>query len=249
MALLAAIALLAVAHLPPVRRLVARSVESRASAALGARLEIGALDYNLLTRRVTARDVRLTDPAAVAPFFEAASLEVQVPLATLRGAREISSLAIDRPSLNLDGLRAWLDRRPPTPAGGPSTPFLVRRLRVSGLDIVGSRDGDAAFSMELRDLSLDSTPEGAGFTTPVTGGKGWLRAGDYQTMIREVSGQLSFDGARVSLAPLRVVTSDHDLQATGTFGLLSTPAEWNVAFDSTTVTGDIWLAEELPGSR
>ncbi len=250
MSLLVALAILAAVHLPPVERAVTRAIEQRAGAALGARLAIGDLDYNLLTRRATVRDLRLSPAAPGAlPFFEARQVEVRVPLATLTGAREITSVEIDTPSLRLDALRAWLDTRPARD-GAPPSPFFLRRLRVTGLDIVGADQGGTAFALDLRDLALDSTPDGRGFSTPVSGGPGWLRAGAYHTTIRTVSGRLAFDGERLSLAPLQVHAGDVDLRATGTLGLLTPAPAWDLAVEATVDLGLVlanWPA--VPATR
>lgn len=243
--------LVGAAHLPVVRQAVARAIEGRiASDPGGARLIIGHLDYNLLALRATLHDVRLSAASGGAqPFFEARTVAVQAPLAVLTGARELTSLELDRPLVRLDPLRAWLDSRPPGD-GTPSSPFFLRRLRVTSLDIVGADRADTGFSLDLRELALDSTPDGRGFTTPISGGQGALRAGAYRTVIREVSGRLTFDGEHLGLAPLRVVTGDHDVRVTGRLGLLTSAPSWDLAFESVSDLSGVhasWPA--LPISR
>ncbi|MCU0255262.1 MAG: hypothetical protein MUF60_00820, partial [Vicinamibacterales bacterium] len=246
--LLAAIALVALAHLPPVRRAVARAIEDRAGRALEARLSIGGLDYNLLTRRATIEGLRV-DSAAGTPIFEARRIEIRVPLSALAGAREITALEIDAPRLHLDALRAWLDAQPPRERA-PASPFFLQRLRIADLHVVGAAEATSGFSLDLEGLSVDSTPEGRGFSAPVQGRGGWLRAGDYRTGIEALSGTLAFDGERLRIDPLALRTSDHDLVASGTMGLFTASPAWDLAFESTSDVGVLlanWPA--VPASR
>lgn len=247
LALAAAATLLALAHLPPVRAAVARALQERAGAALGARLEIGRLDYNLLARRVTLRDVRLASGAGDPPLFEAARVALAVPLSLVGDVRQIDWIEIDVPRLHVGPLQRWLASRPASDAS-VSRPFFLRRLTVRNLDVVGAAEDDG-LTVDLRGLSVASVPEGRGFRAEIDGEGGWLRAATYRTDIRAIEGTVAYDGARVRIDRLRVATPDHVLLAKGTIGLLSDPAYWDVAIESSADVGALlasWPA--LPGS-
>ena len=234
-ALLVLLALLAAAHLAPVRRAVATWAEGRAGRALHARVQIGDLSYNVFLLRVTARDVRISpEPSNTAPWFEAETVVADAPWSMLRGRLHFQSIEVDRPRVRLEELRQWLTARPPS-SGKPVQRFDVDRVAVRDLALSGYPES-APFSIDIEQFSADGTTQPGGFTAPIHARGGSLRAGPYSTALRSLDGTLGYDGQRISLTPLRAQLGQHELEATGDIVLLGAHPGWTLAVQ---LAGDV----------
>jgi len=124
---------------PAVTARAARWIERVAGAALGGRVEIGELAWQLMPPRVIVRDVTV-EAAGVGATLERASIAVSAFQLVRR------TLVLD--ALEVDGLHLEL-RRPVTPAAGAGTTgwlrFRVRqadlrRITIEGVDLRGELD-------------------------------------------------------------------------------------------------------------
>jgi outer membrane protein assembly factor BamA len=155
-------ALLALAHLAPVRERVRLLAISAARDRLDTELTIGQLDYNLLTLTFTLRGVvAAAARASDTPFFRADSVTVGLAPGALLGRPEFSSIDLVRPRLALtrDANGRY---RLPSARGGSSgrTPRIqVGRLAVSGLDV--QIEGAPPMTVEARDVTAVLDPHGS----------------------------------------------------------------------------------------
>lgn len=203
-ALVVVAVLLAAVHLPPVQSAVAtRVVRALGDAGLVARVD--RLDYNLLTRRVAARGVRLAAAETPdTPFLEAASVEVVLPWRVLLGRLALSSVDIRDTTLTIVVDAAGRDN---LPAGGDGDGGLTRldvgQASVRGFTVHYDHHPDAIHVL-ASDLAIELHPATDGTRGTVNaGGPVVLEFGGLALGVRDVAGFVEFDGVSVSLDEFR----------------------------------------------
>lgn len=210
-ALVVVAVLFAAAHLPPVQSAVAtRVVRALGDAGLVARVD--RLDYNLLTRRVAARGVRLAAAETPdTPFLEAAAVEVVLSWRVLLGGLALSSVDVRETTLTVVVDEEGRDN---LPAGGDGEGGLTRldvgRASVRGFAVHYDHRPDAVH-VRAADLALDLHPAPDGTRGTVsTGGPVVLEFGTLALHVHDVAGYVEFDGASVSLDELRFEVTGGD---------------------------------------
>ncbi len=204
-------ALIVLAQSPPAtqwsRDWVVRQVAARWQLDLAA----GRLDLDLVTRRVSLTDVRLSAPGhADAPFFTARLVSVTLPWSVVRGDVRLTPLEVEGARVLLVREGGVLVNLPP-PSGMPA-PETPRRLDVRGLEVRGldvdyfDRTGD--LDVTVRDLRAALSERDsrifAGASGTLTAMSIGVRLGDRATTSGPVEGRMAFDGSNVSLQALTV---------------------------------------------
>jgi outer membrane protein assembly factor BamA/autotransporter translocation and assembly factor TamB len=248
-ALLALLAVLLVLHLPPTRRAVASWAADRASRALDARVTIGDLSYNLPRLRVHARDVRLAPTApGASPWFEAPEVLVDLPWGAIGTKLRFEAIELTRPRLDLEALETWLDARPKRD-GRRLGRLDIDRLAIRELSLAGY-GASAPFSVEIDRFSTEGASVGGTFTAPLEARGGTLRIGPYRTALRSIDGTMGFDGQQLALRQLRVLTADHEVEATGEVGLLGPSPAWALDVELSGEVGPVIAAwPDVPAAR
>ena len=101
-ALAALLALVAAAHLPPVRQRVLNAALQWANPRFGVVARATGLDYNLLTLRFTVHGPSVAAAHAIdRPFFAADRIEVDLPWSWVVGRRALQALRVDAPRLTI----------------------------------------------------------------------------------------------------------------------------------------------------
>ena len=165
------------------------TIEARLQSALGRQVEIGHLQFSLLSGGVEAQAITIGDDSSFSrsPFLRAETLAAGVDIWPLIRSRELNvhSITIERPQVNL--IRAvdgrWnfstlgAQRHPGDHADPPGDPapdstnqpnqFSVGRLSITGGTLTLSRQGGGA-QQTLNDVSLDARNIVPGATIPLT---------------------------------------------------------------------------------
>ena len=211
-ALAALVVLLLVAvHTAPVVRRVREWVVAQVASAWQLDLQASALDYNLLTRRVSLSDVRLSAPGhADQPFFVARRVSAALPWAVFLGTVRLSSLEVDDGAVRLVREGGVLVNLPP-PSGQPP-PAVPRRLDLRGLIVRNldveyvDRTGD--IDVTVRGLQAALTERDvrifAGASGTIAASSIAARVAANATTSGPVAGRLAFDGSNLSLQQLTV---------------------------------------------
>lgn len=207
-------------------------------------LQASALDYNLLTRRVSLSDVRLSAPGhGDQPFLVARRISAALPWAVFVGTVRISSLEVDDGVVRLvreDGVIVNLP-----PSSGLSAPAEPRRLDLRGLTIRNldveyvDRTGDIDVTVRglqaaltERDVRIFSGASGTIAASSIA-----ARVGVNATTSGAVAGRLAFDGSNLSLQQLTAPFREGTVVADGRI---------NRALDDTsfalTLTGTVDMA-------
>lgn len=164
------------------------AIAAKLQAALGRPVEIGHLQFSLLSGGVEAQAISIGDDPSFSrsPFLRAETLTVGVDVWPLIRSRELNihSITIERPQVNL--IRAadgrWnfstlgTQRRPGGDADPPGDPpadstnqpnqFSIGRLEITNGEITLSRQGGGA-QQTLGDVSLDAHNIAPGATIPI----------------------------------------------------------------------------------
>jgi outer membrane protein assembly factor BamA len=244
---LALLVALAALHALPVRQWARRQAESRFARVLHGRVEIDALDYNLLTLRVRARGVRLSGPAAGSrPYFEADRADIDLPWRGLRRVR-IESLRLGPARLRIGELREYLAGRP-TSTGPGLERLEIGQLSAERLDILNG-DSNWPVAIDLPRLVLDGvgTEPGTAGGTVQASGAGRIRIGTTDIPVERVQGGIGLDGQAVRLAQVRLGGPDVDLRLSGEIRLMGPGTGYTLDADLGADAG--WMgrfAPELP---
>ena len=161
---IAAIALLAAAHLPSARERVRRFAIGTARDRFDTALTIGHLDYNLLTLTFTLRGVSAAAVgAADRPFFRAERLAIGLTPGTLIGRLAFTSIELVRPRL---AFTRDAEGRYLLPAGGggrsgQNPRIRIDRLAVRGLDL--QIEGVPPLTIDARGVAGGARPAGRSY--------------------------------------------------------------------------------------
>jgi outer membrane protein assembly complex protein YaeT len=191
-------------HTPPVQsRLLQWSIEE-----LERRFDLDlvaeSLRFNLLSRRVSLTEVRLSAAGhRDRPFFTADRIEVQLPWAAYRGRLHYDTVIVEGGQVAILRDAQGRSNLPSGRARDPNAPprrIDVRGLEVRRLDFVYR---DLAGGVEIRaphittDLAYDLTRGAAG---PFgVGGELVVQVRDRGTVLAPLAGRLAFDGSGVAL--------------------------------------------------
>jgi hypothetical protein len=180
------------------------------------------LRFNLVTRRVVMRNVRLT---AVGhrddPFFTASRVTVRLPWAAYRGRLHFEEIGVEDGAVTVFRDADGVSNLPPGrgPARDPEAP--PRRLDVRGLTV---RNLDFSYRDAQRDIEIlapqirtDFTYEaGRGASGPMAIEQPLLvRVGARRSDIQPVQAQVVFDGSNVELAGMNLDTIEGNFVVDG----------------------------------
>lgn len=204
-------ALLLIAHTPPATNRVRAWLTSVVADAWRLDLESSALSYNLLTRRVSIDDVRLSAPGhRDTPIFTARRVTASLPWAVFRGVARVSSIVVEGGRVQLVREEGVLVNLPP-PSGDPP-PAEARRFDLRGLDLRGlqvdyvDRTGD--IDVSVRDLRATLAGRGLRDVMGAGGTIGaasvYARVAEHSTTSGALTGHLTFDGSNVLLDAVTV---------------------------------------------
>jgi outer membrane protein assembly complex protein YaeT len=240
--------LVGAAHIPLVRAKALSWAVARLRTDAGLRVEIGRLDYNLVTLRSSLRNVTVAAEHSRTPFFHAAAIDVNLPWAVVTGSIGAESLEIDRPSFHIvreqDGTLN-LPRTTEAPAGQTIESIEIGRLAVRNLELRFD-DRTQNISIEGRRIALDlrrddgvllegrlSAPDGIA-----------IHAGDRQTRVSRLEGGLAFDGRALVVREFALESPEGQVRVDGTVHLLDRVELRNVRYQGRLDLGQIapWLA-------
>lgn len=202
-------ALLVLAHTPPAASRVQAWLQRQVASAWRLDLTAASLDYNLFTRRVELRDVRLSAPGhADAPFFSAGRVAATLPWAVFRGTVRLTSLEVDDGRVLLVREGGVLVNLPPSSGAPP--PLTPRRLDVRGLTLrnlqvdYADRTGDVQVAIRALQATLTErdVPGFVGAGGPLSMASIRVRVEDRETTSDAVAGELAFDGSTAALTAL-----------------------------------------------
>lgn len=216
-------ALALVAHTPVVRRAVQNQAAAWLERESDLRLEAAAFDYNLATRRVTARGVRLSAIGHErTPLLTAGDVEVHLPWSIFAGRVAIERLRLADAVVTIATDAAGVSNLPPSDDAPPDPEPLaleVRTLDVRNLDVV-YLDGETDTEVRVRGLRADlrtdagRAPATAAGVLAADGGVS-IRVEDQRTESRPVEGRATFDGSTVALDALRLSFPEADVRVAG----------------------------------
>ncbi len=216
----------------------------------GLRVEIGQLDYNLVTLSGRLRNVTVTAENSGTPFFHADTVDVNLPWAIVGGSIALESLEIVRPSLVIvreeDGTLN-LPQTTQAPTNQTIDSIEIGSLAVRNLELRYA-DRSQNVSVEGRGITLDlrrdggSPPEG-GLAAPdgVT-----IRVGDRQTRVSRLDGRLAFDGRALAVRELALESPEGRVRFDGTLNLLDDLALTDLRYEGRLDLGRLapWLGLE-----
>ncbi|MGD9902385.1 MAG: translocation/assembly module TamB domain-containing protein [Vicinamibacterales bacterium] len=202
-------ALLVLAHTPPAASRVQAWLVRQVAAAWQLELQAGALDYNLLTRRVELRDVRLAAAGhGDEPFLVARRVTARLPWAVFAGTVRVSALDVDAGRVRLVREGGVIVNLPPSSGAPP--PEVPRRFDLRGLTLRDfqvdylDRTGDVEVALRGLQASLTGREvrgvDGAG--GPLSAESLHVRVADNDTTSGALAGELAFDGSTVELTRL-----------------------------------------------
>jgi outer membrane protein assembly factor BamA/autotransporter translocation and assembly factor TamB len=177
------------------------------------------LQYNLVTRRLSLSQVRLSATHAPRdPFLTADRIEVAVPPAAFFG-----TVALDR--VRLENARFAIHRRadgssnlPSSESSGDEEPsaILIGRLEIPQLG-VALTDESSGLSLSLPHIAVDVGP-GTGQLRLVDSGR--LSRGSQTTTVKALGGGVAFDGRVLRLSRFTASTDETDVALDGRIALL-----------------------------
>jgi outer membrane protein assembly complex protein YaeT len=217
-------AALVAVHLPFARARVLSFAARQLAARYDLDLRAARLDYNLLSRRVTFADVRLSARGhEEEPFFTARRVEVRLPWTVFRGAFAFNHVDLEGASVSMvrheDGTSNVPSARGPTDPNRPPLRLDVRGLRITGLEFAYA-DRARDFGIEAGDLHADlgwaALRTGNGISGPLEIRKGVrLAIGDREIAAQPIAGAVAFDGSSVDLEEIGLQTAEGDILVEG----------------------------------
>jgi outer membrane protein assembly factor BamA len=237
---------LAALHASPVRQWARRQAEERLARVLHGRVQIDALDYNLLTLHLRARGVRLTGPAAASlPYVETDRVDIDLPWRGLRHL-ELQSLQLGHVRLRIGEFRAYLAGLPRST--GPGLERLhIGRLSAERIDVLNG-NSDWPVAIDLPQLSLDAVPGPPGTANGRvrSGGPGRIAIGGTEIPVERVDGGLGFDGQAVQLTALQLDGPDLEVRLQGAIRVLGPETGYALEADLDADGG--WVTRFAPGA-
>ena len=198
-----AAALVALAHLPPVRMFLGRRAAGWLLTNAGIKVSYQSISYNLISLRFTVRDVVLATPGSEAtPFLRAEELSVSLPWSAVRGYAAARAIRAVNPHLEFVRRRdgSWN-----LPAQRESQASSFDRFDIGTLLV---HDGSVMYRDDVRDvviaadgIAIDLKPRSPGVIagTMVIGKGPAIRLGARESIASQVSGRLAFDGTALLL--------------------------------------------------
>ncbi len=242
---LAAIALLAAAHLPWARERVRRFAIGTARDCFDTALTIGHLDYNLLTLTFTLHDVSAAAVgAADRPFFRAERLAIGLTPGTLIGRLAFTSIELVRPRL---AFTRDAEGRYLLPAGGggrsgQNPRIRIDRLAVRGLDL--QIEGAPPLTIDARGVAAALDPRGAhiqGQLTAVNGAR--FRSPSGTTVDVGIDGTVGLSPDTVLIGPLDVTLAGSRVTLDGRLPFAPGPSRLDLSLSGAVSLADaaaIW---------
>ena len=243
--MIAAIALLAAAHLPWARERVRRFAIGAARDRFDTALTIGHLDYNLLTLTFTLRDVSAAAVgAADRPFFRAERLAIGLTPGTLIGRLAFTSIDLVRPRL---AFTRDAEGRYLLPAGGggrsgQNPRIRIDRLAVRGLDL--QIEGVPPLTFDARGVAAALDPRGAhiqGRLTAVNGAR--FRSPSGTTVDVGIDGTVGLSPDTVLIGPLDVTLAGSRVTLDGRLPFAPGPSRLDLSLSGAVSLADaaaIW---------
>ena len=216
--------LLAVAHLPFVRARVLERARAYAARELSISLEADAIEYSLIARSATLRNVTIAVPGQP-PLVRADSAGVVLSRRLFGGVLEVERLDLVRPRITIVRHPDGTTNLPPGSAdeSQAATPLElgtidIRQLAFALDDRLATRTV-AAGPIDLRlDTSRTSPPPGSFGPSPFTI---QLDGPESLTLAGTMAGRVAFDGARLKVPELRVETPEGRIAADGWADLIA----------------------------
>ncbi len=244
--LVAAVGSVGLVHLPPVRNRVRDYLVDAMRARFDTVLDIGRLDYNLLTLSVTVHDLSAAAARTrAAPFLRADRVALQLRPSTLFGRLAFSSIDIVRPRLSFARDADGRYRLPAIrPSEGPTSRLLVDRLSIAGLDL--HIDGTPPVAIDARNVSASLEPRGAhiqGTLQAVNGARFRTPAG---TVIAVgVDGLVGLSPDTVLIGPLTLTLPGSRVEVRGTLPFAPGPTRLDLSYRGSLSLADaatVWPA-------
>ena len=244
--------LLAVAHLPFVRARVLDRARAYAARELSISLEADAIEYSLIARSATLRNVTISVPGQP-PLVRADSAGVVLSRRLFGGVLEVERLDLVRPRISIVRHPDGTTNLPPgSKQESQATPLElgtidIRQLAFALDDWLATRTV-AAGPIDLQlDTSRTNPPPGGFGPSPFT-----IQLGAQNgalTLAGTMAGRVAFDGARLKVPELRVETPEGRIAADGWADLI---ADWPLVEARSHITLDLARArrfarlEEVP---
>jgi hypothetical protein len=203
---LALVAVLALLHAPPSQRF-ARNRAIAWLASHGIAASIDHLDYVVFGLRARLTGVSLAAlHAPDRPFFTAGAIEVDLPWRALRGRLALEALSVRRGVVRIERGRDGRWNLPEASGDGGGLDRLpVGRLAITDLR-VEIRNLPAEYAFEIPHVSIDLAPSGWNVSRGLITAPGLstLDVSGERFLFRDVSARVEFDGADLTLDPLRM---------------------------------------------
>jgi hypothetical protein len=219
--------LLAVAHLPFVRTRVLERARAYAARDLGISLEADGLDYSLLTRSASLRNVAIAAPGQPT-LLHADSAVIVLSRRLFRGTIEIEQVELVRPRITIVRHPDGTTNLPASSADDSqrATPLELGTINIRELSFaLDDRLARRTVAAGPIDLRLDSSRANA---QPVTFGPSPFTIEtaapddpETLTLTGTLAGRLAFDGARLSAPELRVETPEGRIALDGWADLIA----------------------------
>ncbi len=176
---------------PQGKAFVLRSVAASIRDGLGVEARAASLDYRLISRGVTLRDVKMTQPGAPRPFFVAERVDLDLSLDVLDAALALRRLDITRPEIVLDASTRTASAAAPKWTTSSAASFDIQRVDLRDLALTSG--GPADTQVAVRGLSLALVGNGPGeLRGEVVVAAGWS--------LRGSAGGIDFDRARADVS-------------------------------------------------